>query len=209
MIHINIKKAVENAENLTEKMNSSQVLKKSLKVLMPNADNVFRKLVFLIIEIFIVWEMVTQIDTLALTKDVLEVFITILVALIAIVFTGYSFFQALINDKLLITLLSVDNEHGNLTGTNKYFVEVMVFQMACTIVNLFIIIFAIVMPNDWCLFKDELANEVLSGIFLLCVIYCNIESIWEMKSFIFNVFQLFNLHAYARIRDIKEKNEND
>ena len=31
------------------------------------------------------------------------------------------------------------------------------------------------------------------------------ESIWEIKSFIFNVFQLFNLHAYSRMAEIKEQ----
>ncbi len=207
MIHINnIEKAAKNAENLKEKLDSSRVLIDSLKILKPNATNFIRKGFLLVIEAYFAWKMVTQTDTIVLTKDIFEVFITILIALIAIVFTGYTFFQALINDKLLITLLSVNDERGNLSGTNKYFAKVMVFQMACTVVDLFIIIFAIIVPNDWNAFENELVNEILSGLFLLCILHCNIESIWEMKSFIFNVFQLFNLHAYARIQAIQDKN---
>ena len=56
--------------------------------------------------------MATQINTIALTKDVFEAIISIIIALIAIVFTGYAFFQALVNNKMLITLLSVDDEAG-------------------------------------------------------------------------------------------------
>lgn len=209
MIHINIEKAAENAEDLRKKQNSSQVLKDSLKILKPESRNFFRKIIFLVIEIFFAWKMVTQKETVVLTKDVFEVLISTLVALMAIVFTGYAFFQALINDKLLITLLSVDDEKGNLSGTNKYFAEVMVFQMTCTVIDLLIVVFAIIVPNDWCAFENELINEVISGILLLAVLHCNIESIWEMKSFIFNVFQLFNLHAYARIKELKDNNDND
>lgn len=209
MIHINIEKAVEKAEGLRIQLNSSRVLKDSLKILKPDSKNILRKIVFLVIESFFAWKMVTQADTVVLTKEVFEIFITVLVALIAIVFTGYAFFQALINDKLLITLLSVDDEKGNLSGTNKYFAEVMVFQMACTIVNLLLVVFAIIVPSDWCAFKNELTNEILAGLFLLFVMHCDIESMWEMKSFIFNVFQLFNLHAYARIKEIKDNHDDD
>lgn len=57
--------------------------------------------------------------------------------------------------------------------------------------------------------NENYNNEILAGIFLLLILHCNIESIWEMKSFIFNIFQLFNLHAYARMKEIKEKTCKD
>ncbi len=208
MIHIDIEKAVENAEKLKIVIKSSQVLKKSLIILVPdNKESAIRKIIFLLFEMFFARMIVTQADTVSFTKEIFEVFITILVAMIAIVFTGYAIFQALINDNLLIALLSVNNEKGNLIGTNKYFVELMLFQIVCTIFNLFIVIFTIITPNDWCAFKNMGANEWLAGIILLCAMHCNIESIWEMKSFCFNVFQLINVYEYARITEIKEKKD--
>ena len=40
---------------------------------------------------------------------------------------------------------------------------------------------------------------------LLALLYVNMDVIWETKIFIFNVFQLFNLHAFSRTADILEK----
>ena len=150
-----------------------------------------------------------QVDTVTMAKDIVSVLITILIALIAIVFTGYAFFQALINDKLLVVLLSVDTEKndknkGNLLNTNKYFAEVMTFQLFCLLLDLIAVAATTIMPKEWFLFANNTANEILSSILILSIFYCNVESIWEMKSFIFNVFQLFNLHAYSRILEIKE-----
>lgn len=205
---INIDKAVLNASVLTRKLSSSVVFINSLKILKINLKNFFRKILFLFIEVIIAIIIVRQTDTVLLTKEVCGLLITVLIAFIAIVFTGYAFFQALLNDKLLVTLLSVDENKGNLCGTNEYFAEVMIFQIACTLLDIVVVLFTTIIPTDWVLFSSKSINEVISGILIVVLLYCNFESIWEMKSFIFNVFQLFNLHAYARIADIKEKKEN-
>ena len=207
LISSEIGRASENIEKLRTQLSSTKTLMDSLWILKPNSKNYIRKLVFLIIELFIARKMVTQANTMELTKEVFESLIAILIALIAIVFTGYAFFQALLNDTLLKRLSSVKN--GNLSDTNKYFAEVMIFQMTCTVVNLLVIIFTIILPNDWCAFNDVFANELVSGILIFLLLYCNIESIWEMKSFIFNVFQLFNLHAYLRLEKSNEEPNKD
>lgn len=80
----------------------------------------------------------------------------------------------------------------------------MIFQIACLLVDILLVIFMIIVPKNWCAFDNNQANEWISGIALVFLLHCNIESIWEMKSFIFNVFQLFNLHAYARISEIND-----
>lgn len=208
MIVINIDKAMEMAEELKKKSSSSKELFKSLKILVPNKDNIIRKIVFLAIELVLCVIVAKQINTIALAKDIFQVILSVVIALVAIVFTGYAFFQALINDKLLIALLSVENQDGNLYGTNVYFVRVMIFQIACLIMDVFVIISLTALPEEWVLFTNNAANEICAMVLLLFAVYCNIEGIWEMKSFIFNVFQMFNLHAYARMADINEKNRN-
>lgn len=208
MIVINIDKAMKMAEELKKKSSSSKELFKSLKILVPNKDNIIRKIVFLTIEIVFCVVVAKQINTIALAKDIFQVILSVVIALVAIVFTGYAIFQALINDKLLIALLSVENKDGNLYGTNAYFVRVMIFQIACLIMDVFIIILLIALPEEWVLFTNNTTNEICAMILLLFAVYCNIEGIWEMKSFIFNVFQMFNLHAYARMAVINEKNKS-
>ena len=170
MIYINNDKALQNAEKLREKTSSSEVFRNALrKILYPNKKNIIRKIIFLFIEIMIGTIIACQMDTIELTRQVIDVFITILLALIAIVFTGYAFFQALVNDKMLVALLSVDSEEGNLIGSNKYFTEVMIFQVGCLLLDMLIMIFMITLPQYWNLFNNAYLNVVLSIILLTSV----------------------------------------
>lgn len=209
---MNIKKfekVMSNAEKLTEKSNSNIVFLQSLKILKPNKSNFLHKLIFGIIEVTVAFIMAKRTDTIGLTENVLQVVITVMLAFLAVVFTGYAFFQALINDKLLVSMIATgDNENNKLSETNIYFAEVMIFQIGCMLLDLLVIVFMIVLPENWMLLSNNVLNEALATIGISLLLYCNVESIWEMKSFIFNVFQLFNLHAYSRIAKIQE-NQSD
>ena len=201
----NFEKVMSNAEKLTEKSNSNKVFLQSLKILKPNKSNFLHKLIFGIIEVTVAFIMAKRTDTIGLTENVLQVVITVMLAFLAVVFTGYAFFQALINDKLLVSMIATgDNKNNKLSEANIYFAEVMIFQIGCMLLDLLVIVFMIVLPEDWTLLSNNMLNEAFATIGISFLLYCNVESIWEMKSFIFNVFQLFNLHAYSRIAKIQE-----
>ena len=205
----NFEKVMSNAEKLTEKSNSNKVFLQSLKILKPNKSNFLHKLIFGIIEVTVAFIMAKRTDTIGLTENVLQVVITVMLAFLAVVFTGYAFFQALINDKLLVSMIATgDNKNNKLSEANIYFAEVMIFQIGCMLLELLVIVFMIVLPEDWTLLSNNMLNEAFATIGISFLLYCNVESIWEMKSFIFNVFQLFNLHAYSRIAKIQE-NQSD
>ena len=205
----NFEKVMSNAEKLTEKSNSNKVFLQSLKILKPNKSNFLHKLIFGIIEVTVAFIMAKRTDTIGLTENVLQVVITVMLAFLAVVFTGYAFFQALINDKLLVSMIATgDNKNNKLSEANIYFAEVMIFQIGCMLLDLLVIVFMIVLPEDWTLLSNNRLNEAFATIGISFLLYCNVESIWEMKSFIFNVFQLFNLHAYSRIAKIQE-NQSD
>lgn len=208
MIKINIEKALENAEKLKRRTSSCKMFMDSLVLLKPTRDNWIRKLISLVLEIFAAFVISNQVNTIAMTKEITSILMTILVALIAIVFTGYAFFQALINDELLIALLSVEDEKkGNLLNTNKYFAEVMEFQLFCLLLDLVVVVMTIIVPKEWVLLSNNNVNEMISTVLISFVFYCNVEGAFEMRSFIFNVFQLFNLHAYARLLEITKRGE--
>ena len=205
----NFEKLMSNAVKLTEKSNSNKVFLQSLKILKPDKSNFLHKLIFGIIEVILAIIMVKRVDTISLTEDVLQVVITVMLAFLAVVFTGYAFFQAIINDKLLVSMIVAgDDKNNKLSEANNYFAEVMIFQIGCMLLDLLVIVFMIVLPEDWTLLSNNMLNEALAAIGISLLLYCNVESIWEMKSFIFNVFQLFNLHAYSRIAKIQE-NQSD
>lgn len=205
----NFEKVMNNAKKLAEESSSNKVFIESLKILKPDKSTFLHKLIFGLIEVYFAFLMARRIDTIGVTEDVLQVIITVMLALLAVVFTGYAFFQALINDKLLVSMIVAGDEDNNkLSESNLYFTEVMIFQIGCVLLDLFVIIFMIVLPDDWTLLSSNTLNELLATIGITLLLYCNVESIWEMKSFIFNVFQLFNLHAYSRIAKIGE-NQSD
>lgn len=205
----NFEKVMSNAEKLTEKSNSNKVFLQSLKILKPNKSNFLHKLIFGIIEVTVAFIMAKRTDTIGLTENVLQVVITVMLAFLAVVFTGYAFFQALINDKLLVSMIATgDNKNNKLSEANIYFAKVMIFQIGCMLLDLLVIVFMIVLPEDWTLLSNNMLNEAFATIGISFLLYCNVESIWEMKSSIFNVFQLFNLHAYSRIAKIQE-NQSD
>jgi len=209
VIFINIEKALQNAETLRKITGSSSIFFKSLTLLKFSKDNIIRKIIFIAVEGFAASVIVQQYLTIPITKEIAGILISIIISLIAIVFTGYAFFQALINDRLLIALLSVDSKkNANLAKTNEYFAEVMTNQITCLIVDFAVAAFSIIMPNDWCLFSNNAINEILAFGALLFFFYINIESIWEMRSFVYNVYQLYNLHAYSRILEIKENSSH-
>lgn len=215
MITINTERAFKNAENLKHRTSSHQLLVDSLiLILKPTRNDWKRKLLFVGLEIFAAIIISVQVNTISMAKEIFSLLITVIISLIAIVFTGYAFFQALINDKLLVALLSVESEEnnrntGSLLNSNKYFAEVMTLQIFCLMLDLIAVTAMTIMPEDWYLFDNNTCNVVFSCILILCTFYCNVECIWEMKSFIFNVFQLFNLHAYSRIQKIKESNKKE
>ena len=117
-------------------------------------------------------------------------------------------------DKLLMLLLMTESTNDNdasskLEEANIYFVKVMLLQFFLVMVNLSVRIFLKLIPADWTLFDSIAWNERICFVMLLILLYVNMDVIWETKSFIFNVFQLFNLHAFSRTVDILEKESDD
>lgn len=202
-------KIMDNINDLTTESNSKSMLKKSLSLLSVNKQNVIRKLLFVGAELFVALIVARQFDTIIILNSIVEVFINVMLALLAIVFTGYAFFQALLNDRLLIALISDNSGKKNkLVETNSYFVQVMMIQIFCLLVNIVVIISTIIIPDDWSWLSSKGINELIAALLIFAYLHLNIECIWEMKSFIFNTFQLFNLYAYSRIVSIL-KQEKD
>ena len=135
MIKINTNKALINANKLQNVANSRDIFVKAFcKILKIEKNNWKRKFAFVAIEFVVALLFAMQSTTIPLAKEAFQIFLSVNLALLAILFTGYSIFQTLINDKLLEVLLSVDK--GDLSETNRYFAEVMFFQIGCLIINI-------------------------------------------------------------------------
>ena len=209
---MNCDKIVKNTEKFNIKNNSNRQFLESLKMLIPQKNNLLHVIIFVIIELKFARMLAKRIDTIGLMENVLQVLFGCMLALLGIVFTGYVFFQALINDKLLVTLVEAGD--NKLYESDIYFVNVMNLHMGCVFLDLLLVVGMIVLPENWTLFAENILNECLATAGIVFLLYVNIETIWEMKSFIFNIFQIFNLHAFSRvckiIKDGKDsENERD
>lgn len=205
----------ENTARLGKRTNSSIVLIHAVEILKPSKKNIWRKICFIVVELLIAIVLIMNNNTITVFSEILEIMNAVLLAFFAVVFTGYALFQALIGDRLLLYLINETieedgEEKSHLENSNYYFAKVMLLQFILILLNLFAIIILSIVP-------DLLVMQIISpflkeveGITIIFILFhFNFEVLWETKSFIFNVFQLFNMHAMARIIDIMKNTKEE
>ena len=127
-----------------------------------------------------------------LPLDIVESLNAIILALFGIVFTGYALFQALIDNNMLERMLIVKGEKTTVQISNEYFLNVMLLDIFCIILNTGLLLLLKVFPIGL-LNYGNLTVAIISTIALFCLYFTiQILVIWEMKSFVFNIFQFFN-----------------
>ncbi len=189
---------------MNAKKNSTKVFLSIQEILWIKKENVARKIVFIAIELLASFLIAFSPEVVSITKNVFEITNTIILALMAIVFTGYVFFQALLSDSLLLLLLKNKKKNGEskLEESNNYYAQIMMIFFTCIFLNMLTIIFSSIVPKNWGITSSSQANSYICVVILLLITHINGEAIWETKSFIFNVFQLFNAHAATRFMEI-------
>ncbi len=152
-------------------------------------------------------------DTKIVMVDSVQMVLDVMLGLFGIVFTGYAFFQALINKELLIRMLvnlSEEDEEGTkskLQETNESFVECMILNLLSIIISMLLKIIVNSISDDFLLFEDIIIDNIIASVLISFYFYLILTIIWEIKSFIFNVFQLFNSHAGARVLELFEEED--
>lgn len=202
---MNNKKVIDNTIKLGKPYSSSDILLMSMDIFKISKSSCFRKMLFIGITIFLGIRMSKSVDTINIFNDSILIVNDAIVALFAVIFTGYSLFQALIGKNMLLYMVKEDSktdpDMSYLQESNLYFAKVMMIQFATIILNLFIILILKALPYDWCLVSSNKTNEIFSSVLIAISFNFNFEVLWETKSFIFNVFQLFNMHAMSRVLD--------
>lgn len=203
-------KIVSNAYKLEYKYSSSHLMKESLKLLCFNKENIIRKLLFIVVEIIISILIAINPDTVSICKTAISSINEVELALYAIVFTGYALFQALIGKKMLLLMVETESEKEGfsyLQKSNLYFAKLMMIQLLMIVINLALVIILTLIPVSWCAFSAVALNIIISSICIMMILHFNFEVIWEVKSFVFNTFQLFNIHAMSRVIESQEDDE--
>ena len=209
-------KLVENAIALADNTCSTTVLKKSIgRIWGLKNKSYIRIIVFGVFVLYIAFTLSKSVETIGQSELIISIVQEVLVAVFATVFTGYALFQALLSDTLLIKMLSStlnnDNEKSNsyIKESNQYFAELMMALFITIVLDVFLRVFLNTVQERWCLFSNNTINEVVSFLVIVVISYINIEVLWETKSFIFNVYELFNAHAMARAIDYIENGDKN
>lgn len=199
-------KIVQNANKLIENKSSKRMIYESLKLLVFNKKSILRKILFIFFEMVISIIIAKNLETVRLVKEIVSYIGQIQLGLIGIVFTGYALFQALIGDKLMLYLLSSEkDEKSKLEESNESFIYLIIIQIIALLLDLLMYIIMLVVPDNWYFTNNDELNVCVAAVFIAFMLYLNVEAIWELKSFIFNVYQLFNAHAVSRVVDIIER----
>ncbi|WP_209125161.1 hypothetical protein [Alkalihalobacillus sp. BA299] len=136
----------------------------------------------------------------------------IVIPTFAVIITGYAIFQALVNGETLITLISMDSkERSRFAEYNYYFLGLSLLYLILIIFNLLALLIFKNMSKEWHLqFLSNKLNEGITSFLIAVYVTFVIHSLIELKSFIYNLFQCFNINAaHTAINHIKgQKNNN-
>lgn len=157
----------------------------------------------------------------AISKDTVNIFVDIvqnindvILALFGIIFTGYALFQALIGKEMLQRMINTTvkigkEEKSKLQEANELFAGVMTLDFICIIINVVLIVIGKCIPSNTILFKTMWVNNLLAGLGIGVYFYVVALTLLEVKSFIYNMFQWFNLHAGTRLVELMNQKNNE
>lgn len=204
----------ENIIKLFSDESSNKVFLRAFRILKISKAEWKKSLIILILCLVPTIIISSSLDTVMLFHASVECILNGIIALFGIVFTGYAFFQALINKELLVRMLaSVKEEEGKqvskLQETNENFIDLMMMMLLSIIIGLFLKIVVTSIPKDFVLWNNRYCNNGFAGLLIEVYFAFCATIIWEIKSFIFNIFQLFNAHAGARAIEIIDEESDD
>lgn len=189
---------------------STKVLLKSFSVFLPSKKKIGRIIAVIIIAFIPAIIISFQKETVILFSNISEIILNLMVALFGIVFTGYTIFQAILNEKMLLKMVEntvniKGEEESLLQNTNTSFVGLMMLIIVLIVVSFFLKITVGNLPDNFVLFERKQLNECLAACLITVYLAYTFTILYEIKCFVFNVAQLFNAYSGARILEIIEK----
>lgn len=202
---------IENVLKMFEKPSSSEAIKSALKEIIPKEKKEKRICIVLaFISAFLAIFIGCQENTVTIIREIVSDLNTIILTVFGVVFTGYTLFQALIDDKVLERMASMEKDDKTyLQISNDYFLNVMLLDIVAIAINIVALIILKILSDDFCLFRNNFYNESIATILILLYLIFQIRVLVEVKSFIFNIYQLFNIAAAERILNILDESKTD
>lgn len=142
-------------------------------------------------------------DTILLMLKNVDYVTSIDVPVFAVLVSGYAIFQALFSGKVVLSLLSykVDNNQSYFQAFNFYFLGISSLFLLSIIVN-FLLSFLLRNINpDFSLGLPYGLDGLFASIFVLFYFIFHFNLLLEVKCFLINLFQCFNIVALSSVKD--------
>ena len=171
---------------LLKNQSSTRLIVNFLKILKPTKRTLKRQLILYVISVFVSIFVGASYDTKSIMVDTVQTILDIILALFGIIFTGYAFFQALINDELLIRLMKNtskdgdDEEKSKLQETNEQFIHCMMLNILIILLSFLLKIVVNSIPDDFVIFDKLIYNNICATVLISIYIYIVISVVWEV-----------------------------
>lgn len=198
---------IDIVEKMFRTSSSNKLLARSMKQLIPKKNERFKYVLALVVSILLAYMIAISEDTIPIFRDCVQILTDVAIALFGIVFTGYALFQALIGKEMLIrmlqsTVIKDKEEKSKLQETNEIFAEIMMLEFVCIIIGVILLLLLNCLPEKYIVFRNMILNNSFAGIGIYIYLYLSFITLVEMKSFIFNIVELFNFHAGTRVMEM-------
>lgn len=148
-------------------------------------------LIFFVIIYFFVFPKTSAIKVISSISTDLN---TIIIPMFAVIITGYAIFQALANENTIKMLLTVKhkNSSSKFVEFNLYFYGISISYLIVIVINFCLTMLFKYLPADFYIpFLPVWVNEITSSFLISIYIAINLNLLIELKSFIYNLFQVF------------------
>lgn len=198
-----LKKALENLEQFDNDTVVHGLFKKVLQEIKCDKKSKWQYIISGIFSILISALVVCGSKTIKNSIAIVEIFNTVVLAFMAMIFTSYAIFQALLTDSL-IEYLACDK--SNILKTcNNTFLNLLILYLSDTVLNTIVRIVLLNFSSDFLLIGDVLFSNTIALVLFLPYTFFNMLIILEMKNFIINMHKLFNASNKVRIYEYLNK----
>lgn len=195
---------------IINKSSSKQLTKDAIKEILPNRINKWQNIFVFVITIIIGLLISCKVDTVLKFKDLVEIFNGVDLVIIAVVFTGFTFFEAVVTDDVLKRLASYEkNDKTFLQIHYEYFIHIIMLVIWLIFFNIIIIAILSNINQYFILFDSIIVDTIIAFIGISIYTYVSLTLVIETKSFIFNLYQIYVISKVEKIREMIKNNELD
>lgn len=195
-----------NINELLENIDARILEIEAFKEIKISRKNYVLYITILILSIIIAYIFAFAFDTKKMFTLVVEKFLEIEIAFIAIIFGAYALFQAMVSGDFLKIMSGTRN--NILKISNKSFLNLILLYLYAIIGNILLWLLLMTLAEDFLLFSNIFLDNILCFFGISIYFVYSIIILCELKNFGINLYKMFNIYnAYKIIISSDEKDE--